>query len=133
MRFHWKPSERSLGPLTCAKQPWSIPLGRADATPEPAVLPVYDGEHILIAGPSRSGRSTTLTALGQQLLCAEAAPTVFGIALRPSPLRGLRGTTVATTPGEAAALLAEAGGCQRLEPIVILFDDAEVLGDLKRL
>jgi S-DNA-T family DNA segregation ATPase FtsK/SpoIIIE len=114
----------------CDSHPWTVPIGVADATLEEAVLPVYDGEHIMITGPPRSGRSTTLATLATQLRAASNAPILYGIALRPSALRDVPGLHVATTNNDALATLEAAALAAETSPVVLLIDDADQLGDL---
>lgn len=45
----------------------SIPIGISDATRDAANLVIRSSEHVLIAGPSRSGRSNALRLIGAQL------------------------------------------------------------------
>jgi len=118
------------GPAQCRSRPWHIPLGLTDATLEPAILRVFEGEHILIAGPPRSGRSSCLTALGQQVLGADHPPEVFAVSLRPSPLRGVPGIRIANGFDQGSTLLDAAISCAGNKPTVILIDDIELLGDL---
>lgn len=89
------------------------------------------GGSFLVAGPTRSGRSTALLAMARSLIAR--GTTVVVAAPRPSPLRELAGQTgVAAVVTDLAvpeqwwrALLDEAGP----EPVVLLLDDAELLRD----
>lgn len=117
------------GPAHCQSRPWLMPIGLTDATLEAATLPLYDGEHIVIAGPPRSGRSSVLTILALQLLGA-SGPAVRAIALRPSPLRDVPGIQVATTSKQALATLHETAATSPNTPVVLFIDDAELLGEL---
>ena len=81
----------------------------------------------VVAGPPKSGRSTVLLTMARSLLTAGSALVIA--APRPSPLRGLEGTSGVTTlftgadidPDELAAALARRGE----QPFVVLLDDAE--------
>ena len=42
------------------RAPWTIPVGISERTLMPAGFALHDGGHALVAGPPRSGRSTTL-------------------------------------------------------------------------
>src|SRR5690606_8471465 len=56
-----------LGP-----RPWFVPVGIAERTREPAGLVAYQGEHGLVAGPARSGKSTTLLTVAAACRAARA-------------------------------------------------------------
>ena len=83
---------------------------------------------MVVAGPPRSGRSTTLLAMAHSLL-RQGTP-VLVITPRRSPLRALEGT-----PGVLAVLGADASeseidkAIERLQRYVVLVDDAELLAD----
>lgn len=93
--------------------------------PDLAVDPTF-----LVAGPARSGRSTTLLAMAESLLGAGTRLVIC--APMPSPLRGLEGrqgvravlTDVDVTPPELSQAVEEKPGT------VILMDDAELLKDM---
>jgi DNA segregation ATPase FtsK/SpoIIIE, S-DNA-T family len=109
-------------------EPWLLPVGIAEATLTPAVLRVYPAEHVLIAGPVRSGRSGLLCALARLLSTANPKVDLTVVATRPSPLRHLNGVdrvvTHSQTLPEALAHVAEGGGRH-----IVLIDDAEALDD----
>ncbi|MGH3767320.1 MAG: FtsK/SpoIIIE domain-containing protein, partial [Pseudonocardiaceae bacterium] len=108
-------------------QMWSLPVGIAESTLAPAVLRVYQAEHVLIAGPSRSGRSGVLRALAQMLTAAAPEVGLTVVATRPSPLRTLESAQVITQADElpdVLAAVAASGGRQ-----VIMIDDADALDD----
>jgi S-DNA-T family DNA segregation ATPase FtsK/SpoIIIE len=85
-----------------------------------------EGPGIVVAGPPRSGRSTTLVTMARSLI-AQQTP-VLVIAPRRSPLRSLEGT-----PGVLAVLGAEIdvdylrATLNPLDRYVVLVDDAEML------
>ncbi len=79
----------------------------------------------VIAGPSRSGRSTALCALAESYLAT--GTRLLLVAPRPSPLLGYQGragTQVLTGDLDPAVLAAAAG-----ERLVVLVDDGELLRD----
>lgn len=112
-------------------EPWRLPVGLAEDDLTPAVLEVYEGEHVLVAGPARSGKSTLLLALARSLRGVTGAdgatPAVWGICDRRSPLATADLDRVAVGADEIPALLA----MLRLEkgPVVLLVDDAERVDD----
>jgi S-DNA-T family DNA segregation ATPase FtsK/SpoIIIE len=67
-------------------RPWSIPVGIAEQTLAASSLIAYQGEHALVAGPARSGKSTTL--LTAAAMCRRSRPdvTVVAVAGPRSPL-----------------------------------------------
>src|SRR5689334_9496041 len=85
-----------------------------------------EGPGIVVAGPPRSGRSTTLITMARSLI-AQQTPVLL-IAPRRSPLRSLEGT-----PGVLAVLGAELdveylrATLNPLDRYVVLADDAEML------
>ncbi|MGH3812245.1 MAG: FtsK/SpoIIIE domain-containing protein [Pseudonocardiaceae bacterium] len=109
-------------------EPWLLPVGIAESTHTPAALRIYPAEHVLIAGPSRSGRSGLLCALARLLTAATPKVGLTVVAARPSPLRQLDGVDRVVTNAqmlpEALAQVAEVGGRQ-----VVLIDNAEALDD----
>jgi S-DNA-T family DNA segregation ATPase FtsK/SpoIIIE len=111
-------------------EPWLIPVGIREADLSPAFLEIYEGEHALVAGPARSGKSTLLLALAAAL---RGAPTsrgpaqVWGICDRRSPLALASLDRVAVGTDEVPGLLASL----RLErgPVFLLIDDGERFED----
>ena len=87
-------------------------------TLEPARLHVPDGEHVLVAGPPRSGRSAALARLAASWREAHPDGAVITVApLRRSPLASWPGAT-----GDIDIL--PAGG-----PALVVIDDAERVDD----
>ncbi len=111
-------------------EPWLIPVGMQEADLSPAFLEIYEGEHALVAGPARSGKSTLLLALAAALRGAATSrgpAQVWGICDRRSPLVLADLDRVAVGTDEVPALLASL----RLErgPVFLLIDDAERFED----
>jgi S-DNA-T family DNA segregation ATPase FtsK/SpoIIIE len=104
--------------------PWSVPVGIADSDLRPAGLTLYEREHALVAGPSRSGRSNALRTIAETLLAADRPPAVLVYTPRRSPpLDGLA-DTVTRYEDLGPALEGRAG-----RPLVVLVDDADTEGD----
>lgn len=129
------PEEVTVGELdavaSLTQEPWRIPVGVRESDLEPAVLEVYEGEHLLVAGPARSGKSTLLRAVAESIRVGASAEgldvAVWGVGSRRSPL-GEAGLDRYETAGEGLApLLASARVHQG--PLVLLVDDAEQLDD----
>jgi S-DNA-T family DNA segregation ATPase FtsK/SpoIIIE len=109
------------------EQLWELPVGITESALAPALLRVYPGEHVLIAGPQRSGRSGLLGAIASLFTAAAPEVGVTVVATRPSPLRMLEDSRVITAADQlpdALSAVTEAGGRQ-----VILIDDADTLDD----
>jgi S-DNA-T family DNA segregation ATPase FtsK/SpoIIIE len=107
-----------------------LPIGVADRTLDPCALVLHDGDHALVVGPPRSGRSTTLCTLALGALDAgrrHGTPiAVIALAGRASPLTGVTGITVALSIG---SLVRAAAGCGRVGAVLVLVDDADTIDD----
>ncbi|WIE71762.1 FtsK/SpoIIIE domain-containing protein [Curtobacterium sp. MCJR17_020] len=111
-----------------AGEPWRIPIGIAEDDLQPASVEVYDGEHVLVAGPARSGKSSVLLAVAELARTTDGVrPAVWAICDRRSPLASASFDRVAVGADEVPALLAGL----RLErgPVLLLIDDAERFDD----
>ena len=120
----------TLPPPTTALR---IPAGLGDDRLEPWSLDLTHG-HALIAGPSRSGRSTALATIAAGLARAPVPALLVLVAPRRSPLLALDGwAAVLPDPPDGAAvdkILASfeselAGG----RPVVVICDDVDDLGE----
>jgi S-DNA-T family DNA segregation ATPase FtsK/SpoIIIE len=98
---------------------WSLPLGRAFTTGAAHTLHVGDGEHVMILGPARSGRSTALARVVEAWREATAAGWVGGLAPRR------RAAAVASHRSLASLL----DGVPEQGPVLIAIDDADLVGD----
>lgn len=110
-----------------------VPIGVGDRDLAPVALALLPGDHALVAGPARSGRSTTLVTVAHAVLSAReaacAAPDLALIALAPgrSPLGLLDGPFTRWTAApswDQADKLAEVD-----RRVVVLVDDAERVAD----
>ena len=112
-------------------EPWQVPVGVRESDLAPAVLESYDGEHVLVAGPARSGRSTLLIAMAETLRAGAAADgvdlAVWGIGGRRSPLGDAGLDRFVSGDDGLAALLASAR--VHRGRLVLLVDDAEQFDD----
>ncbi len=91
---------------------------------EPATLTVPDGEHVLVAGPPRSGRSTTLMRLAESWCDAHPAGVTHAVApLLRSPLAA---RPDAVNWDDVAAVI---GAVREGDPCLLLIDDAERVDD----
>ena len=64
-----------------------IPFGIGDETLEPAGFELYEGDHAMIAGPARTGRTTALLVVAEVLSRLYPDVPLVGIATRRSALR----------------------------------------------
>lgn len=105
-----------------------VPLGVSGRDLGPALLPLGPGDHVLVAGPPRSGRSTTLATIAAALRRCRPDLAVTVVAPVPSPLRELESAErIVADEGaldDLAAALAAAPG-----PQLVLLDDADFLDD----
>ncbi|HEY2703278.1 MAG TPA: FtsK/SpoIIIE domain-containing protein [Candidatus Dormibacteraeota bacterium] len=108
--------------------PWFIPLGIGERDLGPAGLTLFEGDHALVAGPARSGKSSVLCIIAEVVARAQSGIVCAGIAPRRSPLRESPDLDhLAADPAEVGALLAAIAADGR--PHVVLIDDADALDD----
>jgi S-DNA-T family DNA segregation ATPase FtsK/SpoIIIE len=110
-------------------RPWLVPVGVAERTRAAAGLVVYQGEHALVAGPARSGKSTTLLTIAAACRASRPGITVAAVAGPRSPLRHDPLVDEVVPPsgvGERLGPLVE--GVHG--PVLVLVDDAESLDDV---
>jgi len=86
------PSEVSIAEFISrgriASDEWYLPLGIGDSSLVPVGLILRDGEHALIAGPARSGKTTALTTAATVAKAADPDLYVAAITPRRSDLAG---------------------------------------------
>ena len=100
---------------------WFLPLGIGDTALAPVGWLLREGEHALVTGPARSGKSTALATLAAVARNASARIRILAILPRRSPLA--ESTAIdAVIELEALDRLADADG-----PHLILVDDAELI------
>jgi DNA segregation ATPase FtsK/SpoIIIE, S-DNA-T family len=114
---------------TLEARPWHVPVGISERSRTAAGLASYQGEHALVTGPARSGKSTTLLAVAAA--CRAGAPelTVVAVAGPRSPLAGDALVDEVVRPGEIGDRLGAAvdAGPGR---VLVLVDDAEAIDDV---
>jgi DNA segregation ATPase FtsK/SpoIIIE, S-DNA-T family len=119
-------------PARLGERPWSIPIGVAERTLSAAGLVVYEGEHALVTGPARSGRSTALLTVAAACRAGGRDVRVIAVAGPRSPLAA-RDASVDEVVAPAAVgdkllpLVENAGAAGRLA--LVLVDDAESVDD----
>lgn len=108
--------------------PWRLPIGIADSTLLVAGFQLFEGDHVVVAGPPRAGKSSVLEAMAFVAKHSRPEITVIAIALRGSPLRDARGVDHrATSRNDVAGLLDRMANEQG--PQLVLIDDADALED----
>jgi S-DNA-T family DNA segregation ATPase FtsK/SpoIIIE len=121
LRVHRSPAS----PTTCTPGAGGDHLGPVDV--DLAEL----GGTFLVAGPSRSGRSTALLAIAESLAGrADGALEVVLVTPRSSPLRGLHGVSGVVSAGDSAAALADLDDllAKACAPTALVVDDGELVG-----
>ena len=113
---------------------WSIPVGLGGTDHAPVVVSLHPGEHLLIAGPGRSGRSSALELIASQVRGRDDAARVLALAPRRSALAGSPVVDVMCQDvGELVEAIAGAGGDPPDPGVVratfVLIDDAEQVDD----
>ncbi|HEY1566446.1 MAG TPA: FtsK/SpoIIIE domain-containing protein [Solirubrobacteraceae bacterium] len=120
-----------LGAGRAEREPLFIPFGIGDETLEPAGFELYEGDHAMIAGPARTGRTTALMVVAEVLARLYPDIPLVGIATRRSALRECAALTkVVTAADRLGELVAELRDAERLH--VLLVDDADVVDDPTR-
>jgi S-DNA-T family DNA segregation ATPase FtsK/SpoIIIE len=110
---------------------WYVPIGLDAATLGTAELHVPDGDHVLVAGPARSGRSTALTTLVAAFTAVAADARVVAVAPRRSPLAAtcLAGDVVEVHRELEPAIATVDRLLGRGVPVLLAVDDAELVAD----
>jgi DNA segregation ATPase FtsK/SpoIIIE, S-DNA-T family len=123
--------EAVLGAPGRDRDSWFVPLAIGDETLAPVGFELFDGDHALVSGPPRSGKTTALLTAAS--VAARMYPEVelFGVALRRSALRDCAGLArLASSPDELEALIDELRGREGVK--LLLVDDAETVDDPRR-
>ena len=111
-------------------EPWRIAYGVRESDLGTAELVLYEGDHALVTGPARSGKSSTLLTLVESLRGAPGGAALHLAATggRRSPLAGCAALDrYAPAGGEATAMFATLRA--QAGPVVLLIDDAEQFDD----
>lgn len=102
---------------------WQLPIAIDDRLLAPVTVPFFDGDHFLVAGPRRSGRSTALLTFGTTARKLDGSLTIAAVAGPRSPLGGHPAIDLLLTPAELGRLTGLAG------PALVLVDDADDVDD----
>ena len=113
-----------VGTLTAAGE-LDLAIGVDFDTLTVARLEVPDGEHVLVAGPPRSGRTTALARLVESWLDARPGESVVTVGDARRPVRSPFVATPAIEAAAAVAAVDELAG----RPCLLVVDDAERVAD----
>ena len=120
-----------LGAGRPSREPLFLPMGIGDETLEPAGFELFEGDHALIAGPPRTGRTTSLLVVADVVSRLYPEIGLVGIAIRRSALRDCPAVgRVITAPEQIAELVAELRAADGLR--MLLIDDADAVDDPAR-
>lgn len=108
-------------------EPWLLPVGLRESDLQPHSLELFEGEHAVIAGPARSGKSSLLLAIAEGARAAYPGLKVFGMCTRRSPLADAGLDMVSDSPDEVAPVIAALKLQQG--PVLLLIDDGERFPD----
>ncbi|HEX4109421.1 MAG TPA: FtsK/SpoIIIE domain-containing protein, partial [Solirubrobacteraceae bacterium] len=114
------------------RDPLFIPLGIGDEHLEPTGFELYEGEHAIVSGPARSGRTSVLALAAEVARHLHPDILLAAVALRRSALRERDGlaalvTNPADLPPLVERLRAQTGSW------LLLIDDADAVPDDGRL
>lgn len=101
---------------------WFAPLALGHDDLGPVVIEVPEGEHVLVLGPARSGRSEVLAGLRR--CWSQARPDGAQVVVSP---RRLSGRAVDQAVHDAVAQVRQEASAGR--PVLLVIDDAELVGD----
>jgi S-DNA-T family DNA segregation ATPase FtsK/SpoIIIE len=110
------------------EEPWRIGFGMREADLDVAELVLYEGEHAIVAGPARSGKSLTLWTLAETLRASGEPLHIAATGGRRSPLQDCPALDRYAPAAEAGAMLAQLR--VQAGPVVLLIDDAEGFDDV---
>lgn len=125
---HRVSKDQVVGSVDLATEPYRIPIGIAEEDMSVSCLQMYEGEHALIAGPPRSGKSSVLLTVAQGIregFDKLGIPgRIYGVGGRRTPLAQakLDGFYPFASCGELWANL-----LGKTIPTFVLVDDAEQL------
>lgn len=106
---------------------WFLPLGQGERELRPIGLTLYPGEHAVIAGVARSGRTTALWVCAEVVKRTDPEVTVIGLFTARSRLVECQHVDTHGHPRDAASLLEDVAESDR--PHLVLVDDADAVDD----
>jgi DNA segregation ATPase FtsK/SpoIIIE, S-DNA-T family len=122
------PLDRLVPSVALRADTWLVPVGIANTTLEPFCLRLHAGEHAVVAGPARSGKSILLAAVASVVSQARPDCTLLGLVGRSSPplAAGPGGVRLLGSEDELVSAVEEAAG---RGPVLVLVDDAQQVAD----
>jgi S-DNA-T family DNA segregation ATPase FtsK/SpoIIIE len=115
-------SEVAAG-VSVGSRPWFLPIAVGESDLRPCGLVVHEGEHILVTGPARAGKSTALATIASVLRLADPAVVLVGVAGSRSPLSRWLPLDHHLAPEDIDEVPSVVAGIDRR--CVVLVDDAE--------
>jgi len=120
-----------LGTRRAEREPLFVPIAIGDETLERSGFELYEGDHALIAGPARTGRTTALLVVAEVVAQLYPEIELTGVAVRRSALRDCPALArVITSATEVAEVIAELRAAEG--PQLLLIDDADLVDDPAR-
>jgi S-DNA-T family DNA segregation ATPase FtsK/SpoIIIE len=106
---------------------WVLPVGLGGRSLVPVGLRLGPGDHVLVTGPVRSGRTTALRTLARVAAAGARPLELIAVCGRPSALASDPAITRVVAAADLGELAREltAGGCSTL----VLVDDADLVDD----
>ncbi len=109
---------------------WVLPVGIGDTDLEPVGFLLHDGDHALVAGPGRSGKSTTLETIASLVAACRPDVEIHCVTPRRSPLLDCPEVTrIDPCDLDEAIGVIVASGAEHL----VLVDDAEFVDGCEAL
>lgn len=114
------------GAIHLGAEEWFIPIGVGDTDLDIVGVALGEGDHLLIAGESRSGRSTLLATVAALVAGNATRVSITAITPRRSPLRDQPDIDLLVTdPGSIDDAMADI--VERAGPQLVLVDDVEMI------
>jgi S-DNA-T family DNA segregation ATPase FtsK/SpoIIIE len=108
-------------------RPWFVPIGTGAAALETVGVHLRPGDHVVVLGPPRAGRSTLLVTLANQVRRLLPSALLVGLAPRRSPIPELALTAEFRTADHLASFIAAMS--DDTPPWFALIDDADQVAD----
>jgi S-DNA-T family DNA segregation ATPase FtsK/SpoIIIE len=117
-----------VGSAAVQGREWFLPIGIGDQRLEPVGWRLGESDHALVAGPSKSGKSTVLLSISGIVANLRPDVTITAVAPRRSPLWDAQEVdTLVTAPEELETAVGRI--LDDASPHLILVDDADDLTD----
>lgn len=107
-------------------RPWRIPLGIGDQDLAEIGVELDEGDHLLVAGPARSGKTSTVALIATQAVTANPTLQMVAVTPRRSRLKDVAAFKyVIEDPADVPELANALVNAE--EPVLVLVDDAELV------